>query len=100
MRLETIILAIAVLPLAACAGTRPPAPSTSPPVAQQATPEVATAELDRRAQRKQVRCEELVMTGSRLRQRVCLTEGEWEEWEIRSREMVRHMQGPRTPGQN
>lgn len=100
MRLEIIVLAIVSLPLAGCVAARPPAPAAPVAVAPQGTPAAAATETDWRAQRAEIRCQDLVMTGSRLRQRICLTEGEWQEWEIRSKEMVRQMQGPRTPGQN
>lgn len=86
----------AVLLLAGCAGSAPvtermalaadPAASPAPVVA---TPPTAKVSDDQR-----VRCEDQIVTGSRVPQRVCRTEFQWRQLEEQSKERGRELQGP------
>jgi hypothetical protein len=81
-----IVAAACALALAGCAS---PAENAAMP-----TPEaVANKAADGRGE---VRCIDAAMTGSRIRQRVCLSEADWERWQRDSQELLREWQGPKT----
>lgn len=86
----------AVLLLAGCAGSAP----VTEPVAQLAAPAARPAPVAAMPPSasvpddQRVRCEDLIVTGSRVPQRVCRTELQWRLLEEQSRERGRDLQGP------
>ena len=95
---------IVVLLLAGCAGGAPvtaqmsqaAAPTLAPAQAPAASPApvVAAPPAAKVADDQRVRCEDQIVTGSRVPQRVCRTEAQWRLLEQQSKERGRELQGP------
>ncbi|WP_346839034.1 hypothetical protein [Microbulbifer sp. SAOS-129_SWC] len=83
--LNQILFACSVSLLAACSSTAPVAEKAAAPAQPGASSTIAKNEID---PKNQVICKERAITGSRFKQKTCMTAKEWETMSHESKRMV------------
>lgn len=101
LQIKSIALLGALALLAGCASS---ATRSDPPVkpvsaGQESDPPVEVIETAAEPDRNQVRCSREAVTGSRLGQRVCRTEAEWEGIRQASQDSAREVRPQAEPGE-